>query len=469
MPSMHRIPLVFLLCVPALAAAQETRDPSPLPAPPRFEGRVDDPMLAPMSPAEEQVGTWEEALSLVRERSTDLRRAESQVTRARGQWRQSLSGLLPNANLSGGVAVDLLNPSNPVVSGGGSVGSIAGGGGGITPTTPLGSANASVNLALVDVAAWQGLAAANAAEDASKASLQDVHRRITQGLAQVLVSTVAAERAAELNRVGLRQALERHALATRSLELGASTQLDAVRVAQDVAVAREALVAGDEALRRAREALGIALGREGPVGVSPDFNLDGLISATQQQCAPLSALTERRDLVASAKRLEAAERSRSAARAGYLPRLGLQSSAFGLTTSPGPGRILTWNLAAVLTVPLWEGGRREGLVQERQADVEVAEQTYEQARRDLSVEAARSRRGVDVAEDLLRTAVEARELADQTDRLTRRSFEVGRGSSLELVQSGAALRRAELAVALREFELVQARLDAFLTEAKCDW
>ncbi|MFP2923854.1 TolC family protein, partial [Pyxidicoccus sp. 3LG] len=66
-------------------------------------------------------------------------------------------------------------------------------------------------------------------------------------------------------------------------------------------------------------------------------------------------------------------------------------------------------------------------------------------------------------------ATGSRDLAERTDRLTRRAFEVGRGSSLELVQSAAALRQAELTLVLREFELVQARLGAYLTEARCDW
>ena len=74
-----------------------------------------------------------------------------------------------------------------------------------------------------------------------------------------------------------------------------------------------------------------------------------------------------------------------------------------------------------------------------------------------------------MAEALVKTAIESRDLAERTDQLTRRAFEVGRGSSLELVQSAAALRQAELTLVLREFELVQARLDAFLTEARCDW
>ena len=464
-----------LVLLPALAlalpvaAAPQREVPEPLPAPTRFESKVDDPMLAPLPAAEVKVDSWEDALAMLRERSTDLRLSEASVQQAEGRWRQALGALLPNANFNAGMAMDVLHPGNPVIAGGGSIGSIAGGGGGLTPTTPLASGSASVTMPLVDLSAWRNLSGASANERASRASLQDVHRRLTQGLAQVLVATVAAERAAEINRVGLRQALERYALARRSLELGASTRLDAVRVAQDVAVAREALVSGDEQVRRAREALGIALGRDAAVGVGAGLQLDGLVRATQERCAPLDALSDRPDLRAARERLKAAEESRGAASMGYLPRLGLQSSAFGLTTNPGPGRVLTWNIAAVLSVPLWEGGSRGGLVKERDALAKQAGETLEQARRDVSVEVARSRRAVEVAEALLKTAVEARELADDTDRLTRRAFEVGRGSSLELVQSGAALRRAELTEAVREFDLVQARLDAFLTEAQCNW
>ncbi|MFE8599251.1 TolC family protein [Archangium violaceum] len=468
MPSPSPLLLLALLSAPALAAPPM---PEALPAPSPFEAKVDDPMLAPAPPASEQVGSWEEALGLLRERSTDLRTAEAGVERAEGRWRQALSALLPNARATAGVALDILNPENPVVAGGGGLGTVIGGTGGdsLTPTAPLGTASVTLTQSLLDVGAWRGVSASRAAEESARASLHDVQRRLTQGLARALVATVAAERAAELNRVGLRQAHERAALTQRSFELGAATQLDVVRVRQDVEVAREALVAGDEQLRRTREALGLALGADHGVGVIPSFQLEGLVAATRATCSPLETLGERPDLAASRTQLESARESRQQASAGYLPTLGLQSTAFGLTTDPGFGRLATWNIAAVLSVPLFEGGLRAGLVRERQGVEKQAAEALERARRDVSLEAARGRRGVEVAESLVKTAAAALELAGKTDQLTRRAFEVGRGSSLELVQSGAALRRAELTLALREFELVQARLDAFLTEARCDW
>ncbi|WZX17094.1 TolC family protein [Myxococcus stipitatus] len=421
-------------------------------------------MLAPVPPAPQQVGTWEQALTLVRERSTDLRTAEAGVQRAEGRWRQALAALLPNARASASAAHDFLNSDTPV--GVFATPALEG----RKPTTPIvGTVTASLSQSLVDVGAWRNLSSNAAAERGAVASLQDMRRRLTLGLARSLVATVAAERAAELNRVGLLQALERSALTTRSFDLGASNQLDVVRVNQDVALARSALVAGDEQLRRAREALGIALGFGHAVGVEASFNLNGLMEDARKACTPLEDLESRPDLVSARAQVESSRDSRRQASAGYLPTLGLTSNLQGVTTDPDFGRFSSWSIAAVLSVPIWEGGLRGGLVREREGIEKQAEQTLESNRRDAAVEVEQARRGVDVAQALVKTASESRELADRTDRLTRRSFEVGRGNSLELVQSGAALRQAELTLALREFELVQARLDAFLTEARCDW
>ncbi|WP_338269907.1 TolC family protein [Corallococcus caeni] len=473
--------LVLLLAAapqatPSASPAAPAQQQSPTPeagaspqAPVPFQPKVDDPMLAPVPPAPEQVTTWDEALTRVRQRSTDLRGAEAGVTRAEGRWRQSLGLLLPNARATAGAGVDVLHPDVPSAPGGGVVGGGTSAPGVSVPSAPLGTLSASVTQTLIDVSAWRGLSSAKASEAASVANLQDVQRRLTQGLAQVLVATVAAERAAEINRVGLRQALERQALTQRSFELGAGTQLDVVRVSQDVAVARQTLVAGDEQLRRTRESLGLSLGEDHGVGVNPAFNLGGLVDQTRRDCTPLQDLGARPDLVAQRANVDAARESRRQASAGYLPTLGLSSTVLGFTTDPGFGRFATWNVSAVLSVPLWEGGQRGGLVREREGIEQQAAQNLEATRRNVSVEVSRARRGVEVAEALLKTASESLELADRTDRLTRRAFEVGRGSSLELVQSGAALRQAQLALVLREFELVQARLAAFLTEARCDW
>ncbi len=425
---------------------------------------VEDPLLSPVPRAEREIATWAEAMELLRRSSTDERSAVAAVERAEGRWRQSLAALLPNARFTANLAFDILNPDLPPLG-------VAGVGGGAPtsdrrPTAPLGAAAIGLTQSVIDVSAWRGLDAADEARNSAHAGVEDVHRRLTQGLARALVAIVTAERVSELNRLGLQQALERAALTERTRELGAKTMVDVVRVEQDVEVARGTLIAGNEQLLRTREALGQLLGFGHGVSVTPRLELAGI--AAETQCSGLR-WEDRPDLVAARANLESARLARTQAEAGYLPTVSVASNLVAYTSDPGPASFATWSIAAIIAVPIWEGGARGGIIRERSGAEEQAAQALEATRRQVEVEVARARRGVSVAEALARTAQSARDKAAQLDQLTRRAFEVGSGSSLELVQSAALLRQADVTLATRELELVQARLDAFLTEASCNW
>jgi outer membrane protein TolC len=451
----------------ATDAPAEVIDPAA--APPPFRADVDDPLLQPVAAPKRTLQTWDEARDLLEARSTDLGLAVANLDVAEGRWRQSLAALLPNGRLQGGVGYDLINPRIPAlgVTGAGAAG-IAVAVGGITPTIPVAAGALTINQPLVDVGAWSGLYAASKGEDAARLSTKDARRRLTQGLATTLVAVVAAERAAELNRLGLRQALERNALTDRQNKLGVATVLDVVRIQQDVELARQSLIAGDEQLRRTRESLGQTLGEDGEVGVAASFDLGGLGDELVERCEVLQDGALRDDIVAARARLEAAEASRDQALWGYLPRLDLSTSAAALTTDPGPGRLATWSIGATVSIPIWEGGLREGLLRERDGVVRQAEQQQEAVRRSLVVEVSRTTRNERTAFSLFQSAKQSRDLADKADQLTRRAFELGRTGSLEVVQTAQALRQAELNLAWREYEWAQARLDALLTLARCD-
>lgn len=432
----------------------------PTPASSSTASTIEDPMLAPIADARRSIRSWQEARRQLSATSIDVRKAEADVARAEALSRQALSLLLPNAFASAAVAYDLDRPDTAP---------------GVPPlvddraaTTPVATASILVTQSLIDVASWRGRDAAESGRESSRWALLDVHRRINQNLARTLIAVVAAERIAELGRVGLRQSLERAQLSQRTFELGRATELDVVRARQDVAQARSALVVSDEQLRSAREALGLALGIDDQVGVSNEFALDGLIAEVQTQCRILASGETRSDEEAAMAALTAA-RSRSAqARASKLPTLEFVSNLSALTTDPGPGRVSSWSISAVLSIPLWEGGVRSAQVKERAALETDAAASVEETRRLTRFERARASRGQSVAEVLVTVATEARTLAQRLDVMTRRSFEIGRATSLDLVQSAVVLRAAELDLALRQFEAVQARLDAFLTEARCD-
>jgi outer membrane protein TolC len=422
-----------------------------------------DPQLAPATRAPRELGGWDEARALLTTRSTDLRATATGIDRAEGRWRQALSTLFPNARLTAVLGYDLLNPDLPVL---GAAAAAAAPGGG-KPTTPTGVAAATLTQKVVDFGAWRGLDTAEAGKAGAEADLAAARRRITQGLARALVATVAAERVAQLNRLSLQQALDRAALTKRVTELGAGTQLDLVRVRQDVSLARAALLGGDQQLWQTREALGLALGLDEEIGVREGFSLDGLLVELRRSCVALGQDDARAEVRASEAGLKAARSARSQASAGYLPTLDLTTTLAAVTTTPAPGEFASWNIAAVLTVPLWEGGLRDGLIHERSAAEKQAEVGVEAVRRATALEATHARRQLTTAEAVLAAVREARDLAREQDHLTQRSFEIGKATSLDLIVSAAALRNAELTVALREFEWVQAGLDAYLSTAEC--
>ncbi|MFL5347128.1 MAG: TolC family protein [Hyalangium sp.] len=432
-----------------------------------FQPQVSDPLLASVPPAPLQLSSWAEALGLLRQRSTDLQVALAQLESAAGQWRVALAALLPSVQGTASVVYNVLHPgSAPFISG---VGGGAAGGGGPTPTAPLGVGMLNISVSVLNYSAYTALGTARESERAASWSLAETRRQLTSQLASALVSVVASERLAEVNRVNLRTALERLALTQRRFELGAGTQLDVVRVQQDAETARGAVVSGDETLRKAREALGLALGLPQAVGLAQSAPLQAVFAQARRDCRQLEALDNRPDLAAARSRLTVAERGVTQVQTEYAPTLALQSSTTAITVGPGTAQVPSWNLAAALVLPFWDGGAREGRLRQARAQLEVARQDVTGRERSVTVEVIQARRDVEVAQAGRDIAVRARDLAEESDRLTRRSFEVGTGTSLELVQSAGALRQAELQVVLREFQLQQAQVAAFLAEAACDW
>ena len=440
------------------------------PAP--LQPEVSDPQLAPVPPAPVRMESWDQALQLLRQRSTELGNALAQVESARGQRRVALAGLLPSLNGSASVQYNLLGPTIAQTGQGAGAGAGAGTGTGstaFTTTSPLGTGTLTAAVALFNLQSVHSLRAADATRRASELSLDETRRQLTLTLAQALAQVASSERIAEVNRVNLRSALERLVLARRRLELGAGTRLDVIRLEQDAESARASVVSGDETLRQARDALGLLLGVNQPVGLNKGLSLEELLDQGQRECRALQDVRERPDQAAARAQLLAAERSVSAARSQYLPTLEAQSTALAFTVDPGFARVPIWNIGAVLTLPFYDGGTRGGLVSQARAQEELARQQAVALERSATVEVRRTKRGVDVAQEQRSIASRARDLADENDRLTRRSFEVGAGTSQDLVVSAAALRQAELNLVVSEFQFFQARLESFLVEAACDW
>jgi outer membrane protein, multidrug efflux system len=472
-----RFPLLFLALTtassPALAQPAPPSPPqlpspgseAPIVIPPLPD--VNDPMLIPMPPAPRNLATLEEALTLVKARSTDLRIAYLETERAAGQTRVALAGLLTTINGNASVTQNLIiKRTNQPGFVNGTLGTVSVA---APQPDPWLTGGLTVIQPLVNVRNYHSWKTAEEVEKIAHLNVEDTQRNLSLNLANSLVGVVTAERVAELNRAGFRTTLERLDLTRRRRTLGAATGLDVARAQLDVESARANIVTGDESLRQAREALGLAVGLPQQVGVSKELNIDGLERAALSACRVAPSLEARPDIAAARQRVLVADRNHDNVKLQFLPTLNAVSGLNATTLDTGGAYNTSWNIQAVLAVPLWEGGARYGLLRDTEAQTREAEMNLEALRRNATVQLEQARRGVSVAEASLKVAADHRALAAETDRLVRAGYAEGQFTSLDLVTAAATLRQADIDLALKEFGLVQARILAILSLATCPW
>jgi len=445
---------------------------------------VEDPLLPPIPQARKTLNTWREAVNLVDARSPDLRIAEAEVARAEGLSRQALGRVLPTLTAIGSINRHLIlsegvtsvcptggfpvtNPANPGQS------FCPGGGAPILEHRPYPATTMQGQIVgrvpILAPRAWYAVGTARTGADAARSSASESRRLLLANLASAIVNVVAAERTSEINRSGLRTSLERLELTRRRSRLGAGTQLDVVRAEQDANLARTQIVQGDEALRRSREALGLALGEDVPYGVPPNITINEVQQSVMATCT-LGKPEDRPDVIAAKAQLRIAERQVNEARLGFLPTAEAQT-AFSVNNLPAlqqaNQRAYNWTIGATLTIPLYEGSRY-GELKSARAVVEQQKARVEAAVRQARLDTQQSVRGVEVAQQSLAVSTAARDLARETARLTQVAYEAGTATSFELIDSAQRLRQAELDLAVRELELVRARITALLASAVCD-
>lgn len=416
----------------------------------------DDPLLEPVAPPSRLLESWEAAVELWSKQNTDLQISASEVVRAAARQRSAISGVLPTITGTALASFSLL-PA-PV----GSDNTTAA----LFGAAPYQTIGLVAQLNVIDVRTWNAIAAAADGERAAKLGLDDARRLLLVNLAQALLNVVTAERVAELNRSGLRDAHNRLKLANRANAAGASTEIDVGRLRQDVELARGQVVSGDENLRQARETLGLALGVPDQVGVNTTFQLNGLANQITGTCRVVGALKDRADQLAASARKDVAHRGVLDVGAQFIPNLSVRTNAQAFVF-PGEGVFPIWNLQAVLTVPIWDGGNRYGLLRDAKAQEDQAESRRIAVERSGTIDVARAQRSIEVTERARGIAAAALEQASKTDALTRKAYDAGLGTSLELVTAATALRSQQITLAIRDYDVLRARVVALFALANC--
>ncbi len=460
---------------PALTGTAETAlDPTPPVAPskppPIF---VDEQLLKPIPPAPKTLTNWRDAVRLVDTSAPDLRVAEQEAARAAGLSRQALGGILPTLRGSASVLEQSQHQERENADGSSTSADIE------QSTT---SANLTLSLPILRPRGWYAYGTARQAVEVAKLSATDRRRTLLTNVAASIVAVFTSERVSEINRVGLKTSLERLELTQRRARLGVATRLDVVRAEQDVALATNTTIQGDESLRRAREALGLALGEDVPYSVTPTISLNEIESSVRSLCA-VGKPEDRADVQAAQRQLEVNRRQVKEVQLGFLPTAdvsaSLDASVNGSNIPNLPANVqlppqfalnasnYSWSIRAVLTVPIFEGFRYGELAVTR-ANVEQQTARVEIVARQARLEVTQANRAVEVAESARKVSESTRDLAKETARLAQVAYEAGTSTSFELIDAARRQRESELDLVVREFELVRAKIAALLAAAVCD-
>jgi outer membrane protein, multidrug efflux system len=206
----------------------------------------------------------------------------------------------------------------------------------------------------------------------------------TRLLAQAeTAQTYLAVRALDVERALVRETITAHAdtlrLTQRRFQAGDIAELDVVRVQSELAATEAELLALDRQRAQTEHALAVLVG-----DVASGFSLQ---EAPDWRTAlpvipagvPATVLTRRPDVAAAQASLLAAQARVGVAQAAWFP--GITLTADGGFASPELGDLLkwsarAWSIGALLSLPIFDGGRREAGVQGAQGRLDEALAVY---------------------------------------------------------------------------------------------
>jgi outer membrane protein TolC len=301
-------------------------------------------------------------------------------------------------------------------------------------------------------------AAREAAMDAASLTAAAAYLRAMR--AEALVSARAADSTS---------ATQLLSIARDVLNAGVGVALDVTRAEAQLAGVRTQLAAARSESRQAELALRRAIGASLDQTVVLTDSLDRPLRAVPSQTEAIAtALRTRPELRAAASGARAARLSRDAARATRLPTL----SAFadeGLTSSSYAHLLRTHAFGLQVSVPLFEGRRTEGRVDETSAMLREAELRLADATEQVSVEVRSALIDIGSATEQVELARERLRLAEAELAQAQERFRAGVAGNadaisalLSLTTSRALLIDAE--TSLRYSHISLARAEGLLSD-----
>ena len=354
------------------------------------------------------------------------------IRAARGERWQQLSALLPQVAVAPYVSAAKLNFSE--------LGFI---------TAPVPSLTYSyfdsrlyVSQSLFDWKAINNTRAAGQSVASREFSYKDARDLVVLAVGYTYLQAIAAEARVQTAQAQVKTAQSIYDQASDQVKAGTSPAIDALRAKVELQTRQQQLIqaVNDLAIQKLTVArvIGLAPGQEFEL---TDKSLYQPFAGMTVEEALERAYAARSDYRAAAADVRAAELTRRAAAAGYLPSLSFDANYGAAALHPSTATSV-YDVRGTLTIPIFLGGRVHGDVLQAEARLEQSRQRQENLRAQIDAEVRTALLNLQSSAEQVTVALSNMDLADQTLTQSRDRFSAGVTDSVEVVQSQEAVASA---------------------------
>ena len=424
---------------PAASAAYSGGLPEIMPAPPGAQSPYSGSVPEKLVPGGLQLSLQDAIARGLKQNLGLLLSGEDIRTAQGGRWR-ALSELLPNLTSSTymtGSQVDLAEFGFTSETIGAPIPEVVG------PFAYF-DARAYLTQSLLD---WRAINRTHAATETVKSAqnnYQNARDIVVLAVGYAYLQAIADRARVETAAARLKTAEAVYTQASDRVKAGTSPSIDALRAQVEFKSQQQQSIQAKNDYAIAK----LSLARV--VGLAPGQEFD-LTERSPYQ--PLAALTvdealarayrSRADFQAALANLRAAEYSRKAASAGYLPSVSLNADYGAASAYPDVSAHAVFDIRGTLTIPIFQGNRVHGDILEAGARLEQTHQRLESLRAQIDADVRTALLNLQSAQEQVTVAESNVKLADQTLVQSQDRFAAGVTDTVEVVQAQEAVARAQ--------------------------
>jgi outer membrane protein TolC len=359
------------------------------------------------------------------------------IRSARGERWQQLSALLPHVTAAPAVTASEVNLGQLGFT------SLAG----ISIPASVGpfsyfDARVSVNQSLFD---WKSINNSRAASQNLKSAeytFKDARDLVVLAVGYTYLQGIADEARIETAEAQVKTAQALFDQATDQVKAGTSPEIDGLRAKVELQTREQQLIQAKNnfAIQKLTVArvIGLAPGQEFEfTDKSPYHPFEGITIDE----ALKRAYASRSDYLAAMTDVRAAEFSRKAAAAGYLPSLSFNAD-YGTGGSHVSTATQVFDVRGTLSIPIFQGGSVHGDVLQADARLEQARERLDNLRAQIDSDVRTALLNLQSTADLVKVARSNIDLAEETLAQSRDRFTAGVTDTVEVVQSQEAVASA---------------------------